>query len=416
MVILSRGRPAITWSNTSQASAAACSICALWKGASLTAKIIAMFNHKGGVSKTTTAFNLGWMLASKGKRVVLVDADPQCNLTGVTLGLNSEWPPEDIAEESADPESEEYADVQAASQDFWTRNFSRTLYGALKPAFESEPRLLEPVSCIPVEGREGLFLLPGHLRLGEYEVTLSVAQELAGSLLALRNLPGAFYYLVSETAKSLEADFVIVDMSPSLGALNQNIVSVSDLLLVPTAPDYFSIMALQSLARVLPRWARWADSASRNEVLADASYPFPHPRFKLAGTVIQRYRLYRAPTEAEPYGTPTGPFKAWIDKVADATESDFVPALLAAGLVFDEVDYAAAAIPPSRVLAQIQEFNSLLPKSQEHRVPVFELTAAQLQQVGVVLEGSQRQIESLDRIFQQLADKVIALSDQHPSA
>ena len=48
---------------------------------------IALFNHKGGVSKTTTTFNLGWMLASKGKKVIIVDCDPQCNLTGMVLGF-----------------------------------------------------------------------------------------------------------------------------------------------------------------------------------------------------------------------------------------------------------------------------------------------------------------------------------------
>ena len=51
------------------------------------AQRIALFNHKGGVSKTTTTFNLGWMLTSKGKKVILVDADPQCNLTGIVLGF-----------------------------------------------------------------------------------------------------------------------------------------------------------------------------------------------------------------------------------------------------------------------------------------------------------------------------------------
>ena len=48
-------------------------------------KQIALFNHKGGVSKTTTTFNLGWMLASKGKRVIIADCDPQCNLTEWSL-------------------------------------------------------------------------------------------------------------------------------------------------------------------------------------------------------------------------------------------------------------------------------------------------------------------------------------------
>jgi cellulose biosynthesis protein BcsQ len=377
----------------------------------MSAKIVSIFNHKGGVSKTTTTFNLGWMLVRRGRRVLMVDADPQCNLTGVILGLNAEWPPEDISDEEFDSQSISFSEHQDASQDFWTANLNRTLYGSLRPAFEAEPRLMEPVNCLPVEGCEGLYLLPGHLRLGEYEVTLSVAQELSGSLLALRNLPGAVYYLLMQTAEALDIDYVLVDMSPSLGALNQNIVSVSDLLFVPTAPDYFSVMALQSLARILPRWTRWASAASENEVLAEASYAFPKPRVRLAGSVIQRYRLYRAPSADQPYGTPTGPFQAWIDKVSEAMKTQFVPALTEAGIVFSDEDYSRAGIPPSRVMAQIQEFNSLLPKSQEHRVPVYELTPEQLQQVGVVLEGSQRQIVSLRRIFSDLADKLIALSE-----
>jgi chromosome partitioning protein len=48
-------------------------------------KIISLFNHKGGVSKTTTTFHLGWMLAEKGFKVVMIDSDPQCNVTGLVL-------------------------------------------------------------------------------------------------------------------------------------------------------------------------------------------------------------------------------------------------------------------------------------------------------------------------------------------
>lgn len=380
----------------------------------MSAKIISIFNHKGGVSKTTTTFNIAWMLARRGHRVIMVDADPQCNLSGVTMGLNAEWPPEDISEEPDDRGSRDFSNAQHASEDFWNSNESRTLYGALKPAFESEPRVMEAVECLPVAGCEGLFLLPGHLRLGEYEVTLSVAQELSGSLLALRNLPGAPYYLLSKTAEALNADFVLIDMSPSLGALNQNLVAISDLLIIPTAPDYFSVMALQSMARVLPRWMRWAQSASSNDVLSEASYAFPKPRLKLAGAVIQRYRLYRAPSEEDPYGTPTGPFRQWIDKVTSELENEFVPAMRAAGLVLHDDVYSSCDVPPSLVLAKVQEFNSLLPKSQDHRVPVYELTPTQLQQMGVVLEASEKQIASLQRIFTNLAIRIETIARSAP--
>ena len=50
------------------------------------AKIIELFNHKGGVSKTTTTFHLAWKLSQQNKKVLLVDGDPQCNLTGIFLG------------------------------------------------------------------------------------------------------------------------------------------------------------------------------------------------------------------------------------------------------------------------------------------------------------------------------------------
>ena len=56
-------------------------------------KVISLFNHKGGVSKTTTTIHLGWKLAEFGLKVLIVDADPQCNLTASMLGLEeaSEW-------------------------------------------------------------------------------------------------------------------------------------------------------------------------------------------------------------------------------------------------------------------------------------------------------------------------------------
>ena len=155
---------------------------------------IALFNHKGGVSKTTTAFNLGWMLASKGHRVILVDADPQCNLTGVVLG----WKGEDEFD------------------NYYQDKKSPNIQSGLAPAFESQPTAVQHVDCLEVNGRGGLFLLPGHIGFSEYEVTLGIAQELSGSIQTLRNLPGSISRLLELTAKHHDADIVLVDMNPSL--------------------------------------------------------------------------------------------------------------------------------------------------------------------------------------------------------
>ncbi|MDQ4037056.1 MAG: hypothetical protein M3313_01565, partial [Actinomycetota bacterium] len=161
--------------------------------------------------------------------------------------------------------------------------------------------------------------------------------------------------------------------------------------------------------RILPRWKRWASAAGSNEVLQSATYRFPQPRLKFAGSVIQRYRLYRSPTTSNPYGDPTRPFQQWINRVAVSLTNDFAPALARADLLFPAEVYTANGVK-DYVLGRVQEFNSLLPKSQEHRMPVFELTATELQQVGIVLDGSMRQIDSLKKIFFDIARKLAGIS------
>src|SRR5271156_3215085 len=169
-------------------------------------KRIALFNHKGGVSKTTTTFNLGWMLASQGNRVVLVDADPQCNLTGMVLGYGG----------------------RTELDQFYEQERGRNIKAGLAPSFESRPSPIEAVDCVPVLGQANLFLLPGHIGLSEYEVTLGIAQELSGTIQTLQNLPGSISYLLQVTAQHHNADYVLIDMNPSLSSINQNLLMTSD--------------------------------------------------------------------------------------------------------------------------------------------------------------------------------------------
>jgi cellulose biosynthesis protein BcsQ len=120
-------------------------------------KILNLFNHKGGVSKTTTVFNLGWMLGNLGKRVVMADFDPQCNLTGMVLGYQG----------VDDLENTYRSDPPNNVKD------------ALAPAFESKPKQIVGADCVDLSSNPNLFLLPGHIGLAEYETTLGIAQELS---------------------------------------------------------------------------------------------------------------------------------------------------------------------------------------------------------------------------------------------
>jgi cellulose biosynthesis protein BcsQ len=344
------------------------------------AKIIALFNNKGGVSKTTTCFNLGWMLAERGKKVIMVDADPQCNLTGMVLDL-----------------------TEVDALDSFYREFpNRNLRDALDPAFQSRPRPLMPVECIEVPEREGLYLIPGHVGLAEDEVSLGVAQQLSESIQALKNLPGSFAHLFEITAKQYDADYVIIDLSPGLGSINQNLVATADYFIVPASPDVFSVMAMDSLARVIPKWIRWAQRAAELDALVQADYRFPEPRLKFLGVIVQRYRLKNnAPTQA---------FQAYFDALDTAIDEILVPALTKADAMLPDPLYAAADMEAAYRLASIPDFNALIANSQQRRKPVFTLTREDVKRGGSLWEITKENIDKYRATFSELAQRVETLT------
>ena len=367
-------------------------------------KQIALFNHKGGVSKTTTTFNLGWMLANKGKKVVIVDCDPQCNLTRMVLGLRG-----------TEFEIDEAFDAIYESEEV------RNIHQGLAPAFESRPVLLEPVICEPVKGQPNMYLLPGNIKFAEYEVVLGMAQELSGSLPSLQNLPGSLNYLFMKTAKQYEADFVLVDMGPSLGAINRNLLMTSDYFLVPMFPDYFSVMAADSLASILSQWAAWSKQGRALPILREATYPFPDKIPKFLGTIIQNYRVRSE--------KPAATFKNWIEAIEEAVKTKLVPVLKKNNMLlpYELYEQVMETKPDQSVLCpedqysgilgkpllQMPDFNSLIALSQKHRVPVFDLTDAQFGYGGVVLEQAKEPMFRFEKLYSDGADRIITLTSQN---
>jgi len=191
------------------------------------AKIIALFNHKGGVSKTTTTYHIGWKLSTLGKRVLLVDGDPQCNLTSLLLHDNFD---------------EYYVN---------TKTKNNNIKDAVKMAFEGKPTPIAAIDCYSPQNNTNLYLIPGHMDLSSYDSSLSLALNSNNAISTLQNLPGAFYELVKLCSDKYNIDYVFIDMNPGLSSINQSLFMMSDGFIIPTNPDPFSVMALNTLNETL---------------------------------------------------------------------------------------------------------------------------------------------------------------------
>jgi len=159
-------------------------------------QVLSIANEKGGVAKTTTAFSLGGALVKAGQKVLMVDLDPQCNLS-LSLGI--------------EPEQKVRSFINLAMENL-------NLHDAIR---HSEI--------------ENLDLLPANKAIGYSERVLPAKADYAVILKSVLAPVREMY------------DFVVVDCPPFLGALTLNALTASDLLIIPTQAEYYSIYALRNM-------------------------------------------------------------------------------------------------------------------------------------------------------------------------
>ena len=344
-------------------------------------KKIVLFNHKGGVSKTTTVFHIGWMLAKLGKKVLLIDADPQCNLTSIFLG----------------DKFDSYYDEDS------TKN--ENIKDALAKAFNGTTEPLKAVTCPSTERNENLFLLPGHMSLSEYDAQLTFSQTASNAFSSLKSLPGSFNDLIVKTAKQYDIDYVFIDLNPGLSSINQNLFMISDAFIIPTNPDTFSLMALKSLSLILPKWVKWKNE--NIELFRDSAYPLPESTTKFLGEIAQRFNIRN--------GVPTKPFKDKIDELKNITIDILIPKLRAANMLLTEEQYSKAGLlEKNYVISEIKDFQGLSPKSHNANVPVYELTDEELGSSGAALQGMKENRDGFGELYKDIAGKILRLlSDEN---
>ncbi len=233
---------------------------------------ITLFNHKGGVGKTTLTANIAFALAEMGRSVLLVDSDPQCNLTAYLL------PDEDV---------DELLNQSSGSD-------GQTIWTAVSPVVHNTGpgRLVEPIA---VEG--GVKLLPGDIRLFEFEELLydSWTDSLKRRLGALR-ATASISTLVSQIHRQSPLDYVFYDTGPNIGPLNRVLLLDSDFFVVPVACDLYSVRALATLGQALSKWIFDAETIAA-VAPADAELLRSLPVF--LGYIPQRFKVYGRSMAAE---------------------------------------------------------------------------------------------------------------------
>ncbi len=201
-------------------------------------KKLVFCNNKGGVGKTTLAFNAAVAFAKLGYKTVLVDLDPQTNLSKLVLG-------------------ESFYEQDLFGED--KPNISTALKGIVDGISDVDYN----VEFVPSPTQENLSILPGSLYLSVFEDTLINAfGEAARGITRGYTLTSAIDRFLNYKGEKEKIDLFIIDTSPTLGLLNRIILLGSDYFVVPVFPDRFSVQGIENLGEVFKKWKdEWVNTA-----------------------------------------------------------------------------------------------------------------------------------------------------------
>lgn len=205
---------------------------------------ISVFNNKGGVGKTSIIWNLAVSLADRGHSVLLIDFDPQCNLSIACLG------------------DQEFSELLESSDDY---PFGETIKAFALPYIQ-QSRMGDVYTFSPkTEPRNGLLhIAPGDFWLNTFSDTLNVGTDvISGSGLYRFILPTL---IAQEAGRSnnIEYDYILIDLPPSFNTLVRSALYCSDYFLVPCTPDLFSAYCVGLIGEMLPLFIRdWEQGKER---------------------------------------------------------------------------------------------------------------------------------------------------------
>ncbi|MGH8552363.1 MAG: ParA family protein, partial [Methylococcales bacterium] len=225
--------------------------------------IVAFFNNKSGVGKTSLAYHLAWMYADNGFKVLAADLDPQANLTSMFLDeerLEELWPDDDHPD---------------------------TIYGSIRPILRGIGDIQAPqIEMI----NDNLGLLVGDLALSNFEDKLSDAWPRCHNRdEAAFRTTSAFYRALCSGAARIGAEWVLIDVGPNLGAINRSAIIACDAIVIPLNPDLFSLQGLKNLGPTLRAWrTSWKELLTKNP---DRELALPGGEMQPIGYVVMQHSI-----------------------------------------------------------------------------------------------------------------------------
>ncbi|MBM3853383.1 MAG: ParA family protein [Verrucomicrobia bacterium] len=292
-------------------------------------KTLAFFNNKGGVGKTTLLYHLAWMFSDMGKRVLVADFDPQANLTSMFLTeseLERLWDPDNTQDQS--------------------------VMAPLSPII----RGLGDIGATPLQRIvPNIRLIPGDLGLSNFESNLS---EAWGKCLdrvepAFRTT-SSLYRITQQAAENIEADLVLMDVGPNFGAINRAALICADAVVIPVAPDLFSIQGLRNLGPTLGNWRRdWKIRLGQNPA---NGLLLPAAIMKPLGYVVLQFGIRDS--------RPVSAYEKWANRI---------PATFAEKVLGHSSHSAEAGAHDPYCLGLLKHYRSLMPMAMEARKPIFRL-------------------------------------------
>lgn len=328
-------------------------------------KKVALFNHKGGVGKTTLTVNIADALVNAGKRVLLIDADPQCNLTSFYID-------EPKLEELLGGSDEDHSDA--------------TIWSSIKPVVLGRGGIKD-IALWQVGSSKNLTLFPGDVLLSEYEEELpqawtdSFARKTRGY-----DVMAALSNATSRAGSETKADVCIYDLGPNVGALNRAVLLDCDYFITPVAADLFSLRALSTVGKSIARWIRdWETIRGLADPKEQSLLLTGKPAF--LGYITSAYKVSAGQSATNPHAD-------WEKLIAPRVRDRIVEDLRA-------VD--PKLVPHSgsgNKIGSIKHFHSLAPEAQKHGVAMGNLR-------GKINSGQYGQVDEAKTEFQALAHEII---------